>query len=162
MNDLINRVNELLSFNPETGLFVWKITRGSAAASSKVGCDNGAGYLRVRIDNKLYYLHRLAFLLTHGFIPKYVDHINHDTHDNRPINIREATHSQNNHNMQKGIKNTSGHKGVSWCSTRSKWIGSVKMNGKTAWKKSFSCIEEAVAARSEAAKKIHGEFFCNG
>ncbi len=60
-----------------------------------------------------------------------VDHINHDTTDNRDENLRLATSSENNAN-RKGLdkNNTSGYRGVSWYKSKQKWGAHASINGK--------------------------------
>lgn len=69
--------------------------------------DNGAGYVRGRvvIEGKEYHvlLHRYI-ILGDGAIengndfPVVIDHINHDTYDNRRYNLRIATRRENSQN----------------------------------------------------------------
>jgi hypothetical protein len=48
------------------------------------------------------------------------------------------------------LKNTSGHKGVSWDRVRGKWVGTMKRAGKTVNLGRFATVEEAVMARTNA------------
>ena len=87
-----------------------------------------------------------------------VDHINHDTVDNRKSELRLCTHSQNSHNQGRNSKNTSGYKGVHWYKRDKKWQAQIKLNGKKIHLGYFSTPEEAHAAYCKAALELHGEF----
>jgi len=88
----------------------------------------------------------------------YVDHINHNTLDNRKKNLRFCTASQNGMNRGKQKNNKSGYKGVSWHEGDRKWRARISMTGKTIFLGNFNNKKEAVEAYDEAAKKYHGEF----
>jgi HNH endonuclease len=54
-----------------------------------------------------------------------VDHINHDTLDNRRENLEIKTHADNMHNSGKYRTNTSGYRGVSIHSKTKKWCAQL-------------------------------------
>lgn len=72
-------------------------------------------------------LHRLVTNCPEGYV---VDHINHDTFDNRKENLRIATQSENGFN-RRGVNenNTSGVRGVSWHKATEKWAAYTRFNG---------------------------------
>jgi hypothetical protein len=70
-------VEKLLSYNPETGEFRWKIKWGNQSAGNLAGNTDRLGYLTIQVHRKLIKAHRIAFLLMTGSWPKsYIDHIN--------------------------------------------------------------------------------------
>lgn len=89
---------------------------------------------------------------------KIVDHINHKKHDNRKLNMRIVTQSQNLMNAKMFSSNTSGCKGVSWDSSRNKWMAHIKLNGKNKTLGRFLNFEDAVKARKQAEEKYFGEY----
>jgi len=110
-----NRLKELLEYNPETGLFIRKKTTASNAQVGNIAgfLNKHTGYKSIHIDGKEYYCHRLAFLYMNGFLPeKQVDHINRIKDDNRWINLRNATSTENLQNTSLRKSNKSGEKGV--------------------------------------------------
>ena len=91
-----DRLKELLEYQPETGLFLWRKT-GTGRRRKEAG-NASREYLRIQIDGKLYYAHRLAFLYMTGWMPEFVDHKDGDTLNCRWDNLRESTTSENGKN----------------------------------------------------------------
>jgi AP2 domain/HNH endonuclease len=87
-----------------------------------------------------------------------IDHIDHPGTDNRRCNLRFATRSQNNQNQNRASHNTSGYKGVSWDSKRSKWEAYITRYGRKIHVGYFASKELAAQAYNEAAEDIFGEF----
>lgn len=85
---------------------------------------NGEPYAVSSIKRNRIYLHRLIV-----DAPQYmsVDHINHNTLDNRRANLMIATHSENQQNRKGSRKNSrSGIRGISWDNTHKQWIVAIK------------------------------------
>ena len=78
----------------------------------KAGNLNSSGRLQISIKGKLYLVHRLIFLYHHGYMPKFIDHIDRNPLNNNIENLREVTRSENNQNVNKRKNNTSGYKNV--------------------------------------------------
>ena len=79
-----------------------------------------------------------------------VDHINHNTLDNRKDNLRVTTNSNNLRNGTIRTNNKTGVKGVSYCKERKKYVASIKVNYKTINLGRFDTLEEAKKKREEA------------
>jgi len=89
-----------------------------------------------------------------------VDHRNHNTLDNRKLNLRPATKSQNAANKIGRTRLISPYKGVTLiprCSTR-KWRAKIQWLGKMYHIGVFPTPEEAHEAYKIKAKELHGEF----
>lgn len=91
-----------------------------------------------------------------------VDHRNGDTLDNRRSNIRLATPTQNRQNVRRGVKNTSGYKGVTWYAKQRKWGARVTARGKVHFLGLFAFPADAHAAYCAAAAEMYGEFARSG
>ena len=53
------RLDELLDYSPDSGLFTWKVNRrGKAKSRCIAGSKNGQGYILIKIDGKFYFAHR--------------------------------------------------------------------------------------------------------
>jgi len=103
------------------------------------------------------YMHRQIMNAQAG---QQIDHISHDTLDNRHENLRNCSNSENQQNARKGIGKTSIYKGVSWHKNHSKWAVRIKVNGSEYWLGSFA--DECVAGHAYdlKARALFGEFAC--
>lgn len=154
------RLMELLTYNPDTGIITWKVNRGGAQIGKPGGRITNRGYRRVNIDGRGYFVHRLAFLFMTGRMPIVTDHINGDRDDNRWCNLREATVSQNTQNTKVYSRNKSGIKGVSWCNREKRWIAQIVVEGKRHFLGQHREIASAETAVRAGRERLHGEF-CN-
>ena len=128
-----NRLKELIDYNPDTGIFIWKprpyYTRNGVGRIA--GSLHSAGYITLFIDREQYFAHRLAWLYYYGEFPSSnIDHINRIKNDNRIVNLRLANQSQNLMNIVKHKDNTSGYKGVYWHKKAKKWAVECYIQGK--------------------------------
>lgn len=89
---------------------------------------------------------------------KYIDHINRDPSDNRRMNLRAASHSNNMANRGRPSHNTSGFKGVSYYKRSQKWIAYIGYNGKLKHLGYFNCPTLAAFRHDSAVREIHGAF----
>jgi hypothetical protein len=87
-----------------------------------------------------------------------VDHIDGNGLNNQKNNLRLCTHQQNQFNQRLSKANSSGYKGVYWCSHRKRWIAQISINKKPKNLGGFLNKEEAAKAYNEAAILYYGEF----
>lgn len=107
-------------------------------------------YVEKRINDKIVGLHRFLVGAKKG---DYVDHINHNTLDNRRHNLRICKNSTNLRNGRIRTNNTSGVSGVHWDKVRDKWSAVIKVNYKTIHLGRHNSFEDAVQARKLAEAK---------
>lgn len=119
---------------------------------------NGKQYKKINVKRKTYYLHQIIYMLHHGYIPKYIDHKDGDSLNNKIENLREATQSQNAANQRLRKNNTSGIKGVRFNDRYQKWTAAVMVNGKHISLGCYQSAEEAKHAYEIGSKKYFGEF----
>lgn len=140
----IERVREVLNYDPGTGEFTWRVTLSSRAVAGKAAGSPVAGYRRVCIDGRAYRSHRLAWLLAHGSWPSgEIDHINGDKSDNRLANLRDVAHAQNCANRKSPL-GASGFRGVFKRGVR--WQAEIWISGKKTILGRFDTAEAASEA----------------
>jgi len=108
-------------------------------------------------------LHRLAFLYMTGSFPKNdVDHKDSNGLNNKWVNLRESTYSQNAKNRLLNSNSTSKIKGVSFHKKNKKWVAYVNNNSSRYYLGLFTKIEDAESAVKKMREKLHGEFCKHG
>lgn len=142
-----------LSYDPETGVFRNLVSRGYLHGGEVCGWKNGNGYLRITIEGKSYYAHRLAWFYAHKTWPDVIDHINQDRSDNRLINLRPASKSQN------AVNGKRLHRGATFSKKYHRWVAQIRWQGKSKFLGHFDTESAACAAYAAAAQDRHGEFF---
>lgn len=154
-----DRLRELLSYNPETGIFVWTKPRRGVVVGAECGRLSVHGYREFRVDRVLYRASRMAVLYMTGEMPVVdVDHINRVRDDNRWINLRPCNASQNAANTIAKPSNKSGVKGVSFDAGRQKWLAQVRIKGKKTNLGRFDSLEDAALAYKKAATTEFGPY----
>ncbi len=119
-------------------------------------CTEGFYAIRA-VGRKRQTMHRFVADLE-GFDPrKQVDHIHHNTLDNRASELREATRAQNHMNQRLRRDNRAGVKGVGLVRP-GRYRAVIKAGGKNRHLGYFSTAEQAGAAYAEAARSVFGEF----
>jgi hypothetical protein len=154
------RANELLRYDAATGLLIWKITCGVRVAGRTAGClHKKSGRNRVGIDGKVYSVGRVAWLLMTGNFPaNEIDHIDRDKANDRWVNLREATRSQNCMNRGK-FKGSCHLKGVH-VRPNGKYCSDIKVNGKHKHLHISNCPAAAYLAYVVASDKLHANYGC--
>ena len=146
-------VRQLLDYDPETGVLTWR-KNGKVAGSIR----RDSGYVNIDIGGVKYKAHRIIWwLLYPGPVPDLIDHRDLNPTNNRPDNLRAATHSQNKTNRRTDNRNVTGWKGVSIHSS-GKFRAQIKHLGKASHIGLYDTVEEAQAAYYAEAIRLQGEF----
>ena len=136
-------MNDLLSYDPITGIITWKVNVNSRAkVGSEAGTKLDTGYRQIRYQGKTWKSHVLGWYLHHRVWPSELDHINHVRDDNRLTNLREVNRSQNNHNCTK--PNATGFKGVQR-TKYGRFQAMIRINGEKVYLGTFNSPEQAHA-----------------
>lgn len=149
-----DRLAVLLSYDPITGIFVRARNNGTAKSGDIAGWKEPHGYIKISVDGKKYYAHRLAWLYITGEWPSLgIDHINGVRNDNRWTNLREADQTKNLQNQRIG-KGKAKLLGVSSRKNGS-FTAEIAVNGKRIYLGIFKDATSAHAAYKTAKLFYH-------
>ena len=135
----------------KTGRFYWRMSHRGIRRGAEAGTLSGEGYIRICIDGRPYFAHRLAWLYVHGEHPiGTIDHRHGDRRDNRIAKLRQSFGPENQWNSRR--RNPTGYKGVYQ-------IGSGKFRAKIKWYGSDIHIGTYRTAK-EAARNYDVHAYC--
>lgn len=154
MDPILQRLQEVLTYDPITGSIKWKVTLSNrGVAGSEAGqLHKTYNYRMIRVDKRMYRAHRVAWALHHGVWPSdTLDHINGIRTDNRLCNLREATMAEQAQNRKRHPRNglPGAHR------NRNRWAAHIQVNYKQIHLGSFDTAEEAHACYLAAKTKYH-------
>lgn len=156
----IEELNKSYFYNHVTGIITRKLDSGRWKKGQVCGWEIGQGYTEISLNGKTIGAHRLAWALHYQEQPpEYVDHINRIKNDNRIVNLRAATKSQNGANRTILSNNTNGFKGCYFIKSCNKWRVQCRLNKKLYNLGYHSEIESARKAYNEFASKVFGEYY---
>lgn len=170
----------LLLLDAETGELTWKERSAEQMKSGKIGeakrwngrhayktaftAINNGGYKSGAVHGLPLMAHIVVWALHHGEWPTgYIDHINGDRLDNRPINLRAATPSDNAKNRSLSSNSSSRVTGVSYSKRDRVWVAHIGCGGRHISLGNFKNMSDAINARKSAEQKFdfhpnHGRF----
>lgn len=152
----VERLKQLVSYDPETGIFTNSAPRKKVRVGEVAGAlDKSNGYIKICIDRKHYYAHRLAFLFMTGAWPAaFVDHCNGERTDNRLANLRDVPKRVNQQNRRTAtVGSASGLLGAH--KKRGRWSSHIRANGALVKLGTFATAEQAHAAYVNAKRQLH-------
>lgn len=120
-------------------------------------CWNELGnhYIAARdSDGKMVYLHRMVLNVKDGV----VDHIKHNTFDNRKSILRIGTQSNNMMNGKKKRSNTSGTTGVWWSDQHNMWVAEIMVNQRKIHLGMSKDINQAIQYRQNGEEKYFADW----
>jgi len=146
----LEELQQAFAYNPETGLFVSKVSRGSVKAGAPVGTLNKNGRVQMMLNRRLLAAHRVAWYLMTGSDPldALVDHEDRIPSHNWFSNLRLATHKQNQGNRKSY--------GVS--RYRNKFRAVISIDNEQIILGTFNTAEEAHKVYVNKHIEIHGSF----
>ena len=151
-----DELKEILSYDASTGIFRRKVGLFPNREAGDIAGSTCEGFVCIKIQNKTYKTHRLAWLYVYGKWPaKQLDHMNGVRNDNRISNLREVTNSENNQNQSRARSdNGTGLLGVSR-GRPGMYVAFLGIGGKRLYLGSFSDPHAAHAAYLEAKRVMH-------
>lgn len=156
------KLRSFLKYSKSTGQFVWLVDRGRTAKRGQVaGHKFKNGYRYIGVEGRAYRASRLAWFYVTGEWPSHeIDHKNTQKDDDRWINLRPATKSQNGANKSPYKNNKLRLKGVYKLrrSGPKLFVAQIKKENKVIYLGCFKTKEEAHAVYYAKAKELHGNF----
>jgi len=152
------RLKKALYYNPDTGIFTWNegasLTEEDRLFNQEAGCLTSNGYIQIRLDNKSFGAHRLAWLYTYGYLPeKGISHINHIRNENWIKNLQEVSRKCNLRKQKISATSKSGIAGVYWSIRNKKWQVQIGVNNKQIYIGHYEILFDAAKARYAAEQK---------
>lgn len=165
-------LRKLLRYDPETGKLFWRERPASmfhpngrdpnwrarnwnsrCAGKEAFTARIQAGYRTSSIWGVKHRAHIVAWAMYHDQWPEgHIDHINGDPSDNRIVNLRVVSPTQNMRNQKRSAANKSGTTGVHWLKSREKWVADIGVNRKNLRIGYFDEKQDAIKARKEAER----------
>lgn len=148
------RLQDLLRYDKDTGIFTWRNKK-----ANKAGSKTTNGYIQISVGGKRYAAHRLAWLYIYGYIPEQqLDHINRQRDCNKITNLRLATQSTNNINKPIQKNNTTGFRGVSYHITKKKYVARVGIDKRLVHLGYFETAQQAHDVYVKFLGETYGQF----
>lgn len=150
-------ISECFHYDVDSGLLYWKRRpwiRSRVRLGDIAGTLHRSGYYQTSINGEVFMVHRLIWKMQTGVDPVEIDHVNRVCSDNRWVNLREATSSQQKVNRE----TPNCHRGVHYIASKGLYGSQIKMEGRHEWLGLFKTPEEACAAYRFRASELHGAF----
>jgi len=134
------------------GKLYWKIDRGNNSCKNKQTglLSKNDGYGRISLYGKSYLAHRIIWLYHYGYMPKFIDHLDHNRSNNSIDNLADKTHQENHRNRKLHKNNSSGFTGVTYHKTKKLWTAQITLGMKQVQLGQFDTLEEAIGMRLTA------------
>lgn len=141
-------------YDPETGAVYWLKPKPKVPPTLIAGSMHTDGSIKIGLNGKRYYAHRIAWVLMTGEEPpELIDHINGNPADNRWANLRKADNQANQANLNKMpagvVRRPSG-----------RFEASIRRQGKKVYLGMFGSMQDANSAYQAAHRALHGAFSC--
>ena len=152
-------VKRCISYNPESGVFIWKdkFSKYSKVSIGDVAGSRGKTATKISINGIHLNAHRVAWYLFYGEWPlTFVDHKNNDPNDNRIENLRLADRAQNSANRRSKKGGSSRYLGVCYAKKSNKWQAAI--GTPRTYLGQYKTEKEAALVYNEAAERLYGEF----
>lgn len=149
------QLRSLVTYNPETGLFLWVTAGRGRQMNRPAGGPTIYGYWQIRLLGRTYRANRLAWLYMTGNWPThFVDHINGIKDDDRWNNLRDVPQTINAQNRRSAsTKSSTGVFGAQ--KTKEGYRAKIVVNGLIVSLGTYRTPEEAHAVYLAAKRQHH-------
>lgn len=165
-NNLLEQINNAFYFDLDKGIMYWKNVSkyhsglNGTIAGNVTRSRKDKLYWVISFNGKKYKRSRLIYLFVNKRLPiPCVDHINGDSLDDRPINLREVTVTQNNWNHKGRKKKTDLPMGVR--TNGNKYVARISHNKKQITIGTFNNLQDAHQAYLMKRNELYGQYSGN-
>lgn len=154
------QLQELLSYDQETGAFVWLArTSNRTDVGREAGNVTPDGYVRIGVLGQVCKAQRLAWLYVTGSWPTgVIDHKDGDRLNNRFANLRDVSLTTNNQNMRRvpSHNRSTGVLGVTRVRNKAKpFVAQISVNNRNKVLGAFATVDEAHSCYLAAKRRLH-------
>lgn len=150
----LQRLREVLTYDPESGVFTRNSTVGGSLAGSVAGYKAPDNRIKIYIDGKNYNAHRLVWMYVHGYMPDDdIDHIDGNPSNNCLANLRKVSHQVNLQN-RKGPTKANGLGVMGVIRNKKRFGAQIKVDGKRVWLGTYDTPELAHSVYMQARRKF--------
>lgn len=147
----------------ETGKLFWKQPpknhaelKGQEAGYVCLGKNGNKDYWQIRVCGRTFKRSRVMFYLANGYWPQpCVDHINGNSLDDRPVNLRECDYSQNSANSKPRDRDLPR---CVYPTRQGRFMARITVNGATKNLGTFDTAQQASEIANRARKEAFHEF----
>ncbi len=152
------RLRLLVTYDSGTGVISWNGIKNNQTSGRLAGSPDRHGYLQTRVDGKIYFNHRLAWLYVYGHFPICViDHIDGNHLNNSINNLRDVSRRTNQENQRIAplSNKTTGLLGATLHTKTGKFMAKIQVNRKQIYLGLFTTPEAAHAEYVKAKRELH-------
>ena len=161
---------KLVHYDAETGLLFWRnrgVPQWDKRWAGKPAFNIPSRGYRVGVLHGIRSIgaHRVAYKYVYGIDAAEIDHINGNRSDNRIVNLRSVTATENRRNAAMPKTNRSGCVGVHWRSDKNKWVAFITLANRYTFLGYFADKQDAIHCRQQAEREHgfhenHGRALC--
>lgn len=147
---------ETFEYDPDSGNLTRRVRAQNGILAGTVAGRLQRHARSVGLGGIEHRAHRIIWLMVHGRWPAgAIDHINRDPHDNRLVNLREASPFENAQNAGLSRLNKSGVTGVRFDGRDGRWLAQIRTGGRKVELGRYRSKEDAIRARQQAEAKYY-------
>lgn len=157
-------LRERIAVDADVGVVRWvdatkyHVPLNGREAGAACRTTSGKVYWRVKVDGRPIKRSHIVFLFVTGKWPtQQIDHINGNSLDDRAVNLREATPTQNAWNHKSRKKSTALPMGIRQLPS-GRFQARIACNKKTVHLGSFASVADALTAYTNKRKELFGDY----
>lgn len=151
----------VFNYDQKTGILTNRFSCYGPGKGREVGTIKKSGtktsvrlYRRLLMNGKMFYAHRVIWVMMTGKQPDDIDHIDGNGLNNKWKNLRNGSHAKNGWNQKIHTTNTSGTSGVTYRKDNGKWRARIMINDKMINLGTFVNKQDAINSRKQAEETM--------